>query len=621
MDYFNCDNSPQIKSLIHRIILRRRLKEEKLFELEEKCHEIQSSTNVEEYKKLNLPQDFTREDICCHHQLLNFRPQGRSVDKKCYCTACVNINKKICPSNCKKFNCLATASRYLSSFDPYQYNSSINYCNEIKSSYRPKYTPFYDIQMSCSGLSNQDDNDYQLKSLSEKESINSFKNYDKSKGNHQRSSYVDESMERMLKNFEENHCKRLSLGLNYNDFNFPDSASDSAGSSQKWRQNFTGLGCRTNKTLGFIAIDSLMFQSFTESLGIDAFNETHATVIMIVEANEENIYVLNHGLPKKENEVVTMNKKMIYEFIKDYNDGKLRRYLRSPLEKKISSSESCLNKTDENGRAIICVPEITTNTFNEIVLDNKKDVVLLFYTSWCAFCNSIANTFLTVAKFFTGIDGILFARINADLNDLPFEYSVDKYPTLIIFRAYKKVESVTFPSNMPITTTSLLQFVLANVQDKVKWQSSFQLCNKKCLKRNFLAHHLESKELNLERLRLVNRLSDLKRSLKNSTKNKNLKKVLNDFLLAYGRMIRGKENKYKLFNDLKEILSNKIQNFDDELTDDLNQQLINDMVNLLADRSSPAQKQETKKDRNKSKLDQSKSKKVKSRKLSKKDEL
>ena len=35
--------------------------------------------------------------------------------------------------------------------------------------------------------------------------------------------YVDESMQRMLKNFEEQHCKRLSLGLNYNDFNFPDS--------------------------------------------------------------------------------------------------------------------------------------------------------------------------------------------------------------------------------------------------------------------------------------------------------------------------------------------------------------------------------------------------------------
>lgn len=632
MDYFNCDNSPQIKSLIHRIILRRRLKEEKLFELEEKCHEIaQANANVEEYKRLNLPQDFSRDDICCHSQLLNYRPQGRFVDKKCYCTACVNINKKLCP---KKFNCLATASRYLTSFEPNTFNNTINYCNEIKSTYHPKYTPYYDIKMSCSGIPNQDedaetsDDYYKIKStLSENEentdNLNSFK---LEKDTYQ-TGYVDESMQRMLKNFEEQHCKRLNLGLNYNDFNFPDSGEGSSSStSQKWRQNFTGLGCRTNKTLGFIAIDSLMYQTFTESLGINAFNETHGTVIMIVEAQEENIYVLNHRLVKKENQISTINKKMIYEFIKDYSDSKLRRYLKSPLENEISSSENCLNKTDEAGRRIICVPEITTLTFNEIVLDDSKDVLLLFYTPWCVFCSAIASTFLTVAKFFIGIDNILFARLNADVNDLPFEYSVDRYPSLILFPAKRKSESVTFPLNMPITTTSLLQFVLANVQDKVKWESSFQLCNRECLKRNFLAHHVESKELNLEKIRLINRINNLKKELRpllNNAKNKNLKKVLNDYLSIYQKMIRSKENRLNLFNNLKEILSKRILNFDDETIQDLNNQLINDMVNLL-NSPKPTQQQTTDKiavKNQKSTKSSKLSKKIKSKVTTKKDEL
>ena len=634
MDYYNCDNSPQVKSLIHRIILRRRLKEEKLFELEEKCHEIaQSKANVEEYKKLNLPQDFSNDDLCCHSQLVNWRPPGRSFDKNCYCTACVNINRKLCPSGCrKKFNCLATASRYLTSFEPNLFNNSISYCKysvlsthisklkdnathcsfyihyicstgkEMKSTYLPKYTPYYDIKMTCSALPNIDENgeseeysSYRVKSLPDEdnENLNTFKqptaDYEP---------YVDESMQRMLKNFEEQHCKRLSLGLNYNDFNFPDSGDSGSSGSQKWRQNFTGLGCKSNKTLGFIAIDSLMYQSFTESLGINAFNETHATVIMIVEAQEENIYVLNHRLLKKENEITTISKKMIYEFIKDYESSKLRRYLRSPLENKISTSDTCLNKTDEAGRRVVCVPEITTSTFSEIVLDTNKDVILLFYTNWCGFCSSIASTFLQVSTFFTGIDGILFARLNADFNELPFEYNVDKYPSLILFPAKRKSESVTFPANMPITATSLLQFVLANVQEKVKWESSFKLCNEQCLKRNFLAHHLESKGLNLEKIRLVNRMDNLKKELKSlldSSKNKNLKKVLSDYLIDYGKLIRGKESKRTLFNNLKEILGKRILNFDQEPTQDLNTQLINDMINLL--NSSPQQQETSRKNK------------------------
>ena len=439
MDYYNCDANPQIKSLIHRIILRRRLKEEKLFELEEKCHEIaRSKAKIKEYKKLNLPQDFSRDDRCCHSSVLSWRPIGQLFDKQCYCTACVNINKKICPSSCKKFNCLATASRYLTSFEPNIFNSTVNYCSGLKSTYYPKYTPFYDIKMTCSGMPNEDENedefgDYQIKSLPEDTNDgNAFK----------QSEYADESMERMLKNFEEQHCKRLSLGLNYNDFNFPDSMESSSTASQKWRQNFTGLGCRTNKTLGFIAIDSLMYQSFTESLGINAFNETHATVIMIVEAQEENIYVLNHRLPKKENEVSTINKRMIYEFIKDYSGSKLRRYLRSSLDKEISSSEECVNKTDEAGRRVICVPEVTTLTFNEIVLDDSKDVLLLFYTPWCVFCSAIASTFLTVARFFTGIEGILFARLNADTNNLPFEYSGRSQCVSMSFIRYIKFQKL-----------------------------------------------------------------------------------------------------------------------------------------------------------------------------------
>lgn len=196
----------------------------------------------------------------------------------------------------------------------------------------------------------------------------------------------------------------------------------------------------------------------------------------------------------------------------------------------------------------------------------------------------------------------------------------------MLFPSKRKSESVTFPANMPITTSSLLQFVLANVQEKVKYQSSFQLCNRECLKRNFLAHHVESKELNLERLRLVNRMSSLKRDLKSlldNAKNKNLKSILNDYLVTYGRMMRGKENRLNLFNNLKAILSKRMLNFDDELAQDLNNQLLNDMINVLNAPTTPAQQTTSKeaKESTPKKANKSKKSKPTGKPANKKEEL
>ena len=91
--------------------------------------------------------------------MLKYRPANRSINKNCFCTACVNINKKRCPSGCKKFNCLATASRYLTSYEPNIFNNSISFCEEIKSNYHPKYTPFYVIKMNCQAMPNSQQNE------------------------------------------------------------------------------------------------------------------------------------------------------------------------------------------------------------------------------------------------------------------------------------------------------------------------------------------------------------------------------------------------------------------------------------------------------------------------------
>jgi len=239
-----------------------------------------------------------------------------------------------------------------------------------------------------------------------------------------------------MKSFEDRYCARLSVGLNYSDFNFPDSGEGSSSvASQKWRANFTGLGCRPGKRLKFLAIDSILLPDLAESFGVNIFNETHATAAFIVEPEKKSVYLLNHQLASICCSSITINKRAIYEMIKNYTEGKLERFLRSSSSTLVSSSDDCLH---HNGsEKIVCVPEVSSSTFNEIVLSPDKDCVLFYYTPWCGYCSSIAHLYLSLAKIFQNDQRIIFARINNDANDLPFEFDVDKYPTISFFPAGK----------------------------------------------------------------------------------------------------------------------------------------------------------------------------------------
>ncbi|KPM11225.1 disulfide isomerase-like protein [Sarcoptes scabiei] len=467
LDYYNCDDSPIIRSFIHRNILRRKLVEEQLAELEEKCHELLDrdehliSDSINKFDDDHSRSKHQSLDTCCHSQVIKWRSFGgvrHGMTKNCLCTACVHISIPKCPARCNHFDCLSTASRYLDEFDPNNVNNSAIYCNQIRHSYQPRYTPYYKIVTSCSG-NIQSNDDF---------GSNSFWN---EKHHHQWGS--DEKISRMIEEFENQHCRKLKLGMNYTDLNFPESNENRRNNI---RTNFTGLACRTNRTLKFMALDSLLYQAFADSLGLDIFNAPHSTIALIVDPQQESIHVLDHQIlmeTKQSSDSFgslihvprnTYSKDAFIEFIKNYTVGNLPRFLRSEIASSgfcdlnqiidanqslsSSSSLSILNRT------IICVPELNTETFINLILSkslnsddslfnpnlakfNEKDVVVMYYAPWCGFCSSIAHIYLDVARLYARSNEIIFARINGGSNDLPWEYTVDRYPTIIFFPALK----------------------------------------------------------------------------------------------------------------------------------------------------------------------------------------
>ncbi|KAL6560588.1 hypothetical protein OROGR_004147 [Orobanche gracilis] len=77
---------------------------------------------------------------------------------------------------------------------------------------------------------------------------------------------------------------------------------------------------------------------------------------------------------------------------------------------------------------------LTPENFDEIVLDEKKDVLVEFYAPWCGHCKQLAPTYEKVATAFNLEENVVIANVDADkYKDLAEKYGVSGFPTLKFF--------------------------------------------------------------------------------------------------------------------------------------------------------------------------------------------
>ncbi|XP_062083502.1 probable protein disulfide-isomerase A6 [Humulus lupulus] len=85
------------------------------------------------------------------------------------------------------------------------------------------------------------------------------------------------------------------------------------------------------------------------------------------------------------------------------------------------------------------VVELTDENFDEVVLDETKDVLVEFYAPWCGHCKSLAPTYEKVAAAFKLEENVVIANLDADKHrDLAEKYDVSGFPTLKFFPKTKK---------------------------------------------------------------------------------------------------------------------------------------------------------------------------------------
>lgn len=255
-------------------------------------------------------------------------------------------------------------------------------------------------------------------------------------------------------------CKKWSAGHTYHEPIFPQDSYKHSNIS------LTKSLCKMNKTLSMIAIDSLHYFHFAEGLGIDVLNKKDKTAAIILDVSQESEYIMEKDFSRH----------AVIEFINNYTQRFLQRTLRSDNSRCFVHKFKSKMKCDKKNPLKVCVPELTSEVFLDTILDTNKDVVLMYYSPYCAFCSAVSYVYLTVAYYLSTMDHLVFVRIDGDNNDLPWEYSMDRFPSILFFPAKRKEDSTVFPFSLPINIPNLLNYVVANLDGDSRIEALINIC-------------------------------------------------------------------------------------------------------------------------------------------------
>ncbi|RDL34741.1 Protein disulfide-isomerase [Venustampulla echinocandica] len=104
---------------------------------------------------------------------------------------------------------------------------------------------------------------------------------------------------------------------------------------------------------------------------------------------------------------------------------------------------------------------VVAKNYDDIVLDDAKDVLIEFYAPWCGHCKSLAPKYDILAGLYVDAgltDKVTIAKVDATLNDVPDEIS--GFPTIKLYKAGDKKNPVLYSGNRGIE--DLIKFVQEN---------------------------------------------------------------------------------------------------------------------------------------------------------------
>ena len=146
-----------------------------------------------------------------------------------------------------------------------------------------------------------------------------------------------------------------------------------------------------------------------------------------------------------------INEKNLLDFIDGWEKGKLKRHLKTQEEPK-----------DNNGDIFVVVGK----SFQKEVIENDKDVMLVFYAPWCGHCKQLLPKYEEAAKKLKAKNPkIVLAKMDATENEIE-SVTITGFPTIKFYPGNKK-DAKPIDFNGERTTEGIIKFIQTNAYNKV----------------------------------------------------------------------------------------------------------------------------------------------------------
>jgi len=129
-----------------------------------------------------------------------------------------------------------------------------------------------------------------------------------------------------------------------------------------------------------------------------------------------------------------INEQSILHFVHDWEGGKLKPHMKSETP-----------PTSQAGPVFTLVG----STFETIVKDAAKDVLVEFYAPWCGHCKKLEPVYREVAKRLEGVSSMVIAKIDATANDVA-AIDVEGFPTIKLWRADNKNDPLDYDGDRDV---------------------------------------------------------------------------------------------------------------------------------------------------------------------------